>query len=436
MSEFDKQELEITRLLQRSPFDDVPRPEHQDALREQVLQKFDQAKESKSIVHSWTHTFDSWRQFMRRPVPRLIAISFLCLSIVAPWLFFPGHQTKAYAFANFATALVDAKTAKFQMEVTVEGMPTQKCQSYYLAPGKYRTEMSFLGAGSISISDDETLKCVILTPLLKTAVVSIPKGRPKDQPSNDPFARMRDLLSKSRDAKDTPFKPIGEKEIDGIKTVGFRSDTGLGQFTLWGDPTTGHPIRVEAIFSGPKQNEVVMTNIEINVDLDEKLFDMTPPEGYKVNTQEVDLSPTKENDLIEAFKLCGSISNGELPDSMGFTGPMMFFFKHTKDRFKDVKEKTELNFDQMQKNMKELPLIQRGFMFATELPESADAHYAGKGVKQTETDKPIFWYRPKDSTKYRVIYADLSVKDTDAAPEVSGAERLVKPSPNPKVDDK
>ena len=65
--------------------------------------------------------------------------------------------------------------------------------------------------------------------------------------------------------------------------------------------------------------------------------------------------------------------------------------------------------------------IGRGISFASELPDSADAHYAGKGVKRDEPDRPIFWYKPEGSEKYRVIYADLSVKDADAAPEIAGA---------------
>jgi hypothetical protein len=65
---------------------------------------------------------------------------------------------------------------------------------------------------------------------------------------------------------------------------------------------------------------------------------------------------------------------------------------------------------------------QGGIFFANGLPPEADAHYAGKGVKFGAADKPIFWYRPKDSKKYRVIYADLSVREAEAAPNVPDAQ--------------
>jgi hypothetical protein len=64
----------------------------------------------------------------------------------------------------------------------------------------------------------------------------------------------------------------------------------------------------------------------------------------------------------------------------------------------------------------------RGFM--KHLSPKADAHYAGRGVKLGAADKPIFWYRPTDTKKYRVIYGDLSVRDSDTAPKAPDAQSL------------
>ena len=40
--------------------------------------------------------------------------------------------------------------------------------------------------------------------------------------------------------------------------------------------------------------------------------------------------------------------------------------------------------------------------------------YAGQNVPFGDSQTPIFWYRPAGSATYRVIYADLSVKDVTA----------------------
>jgi hypothetical protein len=72
--------------------------------------------------------------------------------------------------------------------------------------------------------------------------------------------------------------------------------------------------------------------------------------------------------------------------------------------------------------------VDRGLQFANRLPPSADAHYVGKGASFGAADTPIFWYRPKDSKNYRVIYADLSVRDSDTPPNVAKGQPAPAPS--------
>ena len=61
--------------------------------------------------------------------------------------------------------------------------------------------------------------------------------------------------------------------------------------------------------------------------------------------------------------------------------------------------------------------LQRGMMFTVLLPKESDWHYAGRGVSIGAADTPVFWYRPKDARKYRVICAGLSVQEADAPPQ-------------------
>ena len=43
-----------------------------------------------------------------------------------------------------------------------------------------------------------------------------------------------------------------------------------------------------------------------------------------------------------------------------------------------------------------------------------DRHYAGKEVKLGTPSRPIFWYQLTKEGNYKVLYADLSVKDLSA----------------------
>ena len=76
--------------------------------------------------------------------------------------------------------------------------------------------------------------------------------------------------------------------------------------------------------------------------------------------------------------------------------------------------------------------LRRAFMFPLFLGPNAEAHYAGKGIKLDSKDSPILWFKPKGAKTYRVIYADLTVKDSDAAPIVPGATPIGGAPPAPK----
>jgi hypothetical protein len=72
--------------------------------------------------------------------------------------------------------------------------------------------------------------------------------------------------------------------------------------------------------------------------------------------------------------------------------------------------------------------FQRGLLFTTQLSPESDARYGGRGVSLGAADTPIFWYRPKDSETYRIIYADLSVREAETPPSVPDAQPVPAPS--------
>jgi len=52
-----------------------------------------------------------------------------------------------------------------------------------------------------------------------------------------------------------------------------------------------------------------------------------------------------------------------------------------------------------------------GLMFPHFMKPENDFHYQGANGKLGEADKAICWWRPDGSETYRVVYADLSVRD-------------------------
>ncbi len=360
---------------------------------------------------------------MRRPVSRYAAAFAAVILVLSGWMFLHEEQQASAAFYEFANALVTAKSARFKMEVTIPGQPKVKADALYLAPARMRQTMP----GLISISDMQVGKMVTIKPEEKKAMVVTLAGRGEVKGQLDVFERLRALLDDKTRA-DESLKPIGEKEIDGRRALGFREETPMATVTIWGDPKTGLPLQIATVISGVPRTEVTWSEFELNVELDESLFDTTPPAGYEVQTFELDASPYKEQDLIETFRLASEINSGKFPESIDTATSQQLFVKSIRSR-KDTPDS-----DNMEKLMQVGAKIGRGFSFAMQLPKSTNAHYAGKGVKRDTPNTPIFWYQPEGVKTYRVISADLTIRDAEIAPQAPGAVRIENATPEAKSE--
>ena len=134
-----------------------------------------------------------------------------------------------------------------------------------------------------------------------------------------------------------------------------------------------------------------------------------------------DESPAEEKDLVETFRIYSQLSGGALPDKLDGLAFMDSWEKShpSTDRKSDNKQEEA----ESQEERNGLKKLMRGIDFVFEqLPPEADTHYAGKGVSVGAANTPIFWYHPKDSKKYRAIYADFSVRDAETPPSLPNAQ--------------
>ena len=312
MTQLDDQEAEFSKLIAGIPVDDAPNPVHADALREQVLARLclnepigDQRVKPKPIAAIFRFCQNGiriGREIMRRPLYRNMVFVTTAAVIAAVWLFVPGHQSTAMAFNNLSRVVATAKSARYKIEV--EGQLPQTGQCYFLAPGKYRSELPMM----TTISDNAAGKTVSLNPATKIATVMNIKGQPEDKKPRDTFGRLRQLLADKQDGKEGQYESLGEHQIDGKLAAGYRLETPGETVTMWGDPQTGNPIRIEFVVKFTPSSKMVMTQFEINVDLDESLFNLTPPADYKIQSFDFDASKTGEEDLIHTLKVASKAS--------------------------------------------------------------------------------------------------------------------------------
>ena len=59
---------------------------------------------------------------------------------------------------------------------------------------------------------------------------------------------MRRLVREGSSGTGEKAEKLGKKEIDGRTAVGFRTRSEMGEMTLWADPETARPIRIEVIW--------------------------------------------------------------------------------------------------------------------------------------------------------------------------------------------
>jgi hypothetical protein len=149
----------------------------------------------------------------------------------------------------------------------------------------------------VTISD-EMGNSLTLRPDEKIATVTTSANAPKEGRSEEIFFDLRSQLADARGQPDSIRQSLGEKVIDGRPLVGYRL-TGRGMICdLWGDPKTGMPVRLEnSAPSNPNMKPTICSDFVFDADLDESLFSLEPPAGYKV--QELASAPSEPATTIK-----------------------------------------------------------------------------------------------------------------------------------------
>jgi outer membrane lipoprotein-sorting protein len=323
---------------------------------------------------------------------------------------------KSVAFADVVRAIVDTRTATFKMttsgKVGGRELPTQHADGIYMDPGRLR----MTSQQGIVILDARQGKMTTILPALKRVTVMTARNMPKEsQEAWNPFERVRLRLQSIQSDKDENVTELGHKRINGRKAVGYRVVKPADDVTItvWADVETKLPVIME-VTTGSVTN--AMSDIVLGASVDEELFSPEIPKDYAVQEIVNDMSPPTEADLIEMFRIWTSHMDNVFPPNLKQSAVEKFVEQQRKVAEASGKEPSADDVFALQGLIMKMS---RGGMFVANLPATSDKHYAGKGVKLNTPDMPVFWYRPGKSATYRVIYADLTVKDVppDRLPE-------------------
>lgn len=311
-----------------------------------------------------------------------------------------SSPTISFAFEDVVTAIRKAETVSYlSVIVSKEGAPL-KVKTLHKG-SQTRTEHP---DGSYSVMDMTGMRSLMVQPQTKTATLMKLGTKSVNTPS------MTDSIINWLRTAETSGKPVGEKVIDGVRTLGFEAQFGPTTMTIWGDPKTKLPVQIDAEFGSKAEPlQVTMRDFAFNASLDDALFSTEAPAGYKVeeHTQpEVDVQalvklPPEEH-VVRILKFYSGLFDGAFPERID--GPVLIAKISSKagNRMQEPEFKKE--FTTLTASMG------AAWTFRQSLSKFG---YVGT-AKRNDKDSIVFWYLPKDADQYRVVYADLTVGNVPA----------------------
>jgi len=396
-----KDEADFKKIISRLNIDVEPNPAHREGLRRQMLSVFNEAEQQPATRITVLQILR--RTIMKSPITKIAAAAVIIIAMLIGLNFFVDSiSITSTAYAEVVERLHNARTLTYIVETNtgIEGMPSMIMEIAFKEPGYMRMAMA---GGYVSVVDSIQGKGITILPPRKQFIEIEMSNLP-----NDPAQQNINVIERLRSLPERADEELGTREIDGRVLQGFRiTEEGLIN-TVWIDIQTRELVLVEMEFVNAPGMSGTMSDFRFNVELDDSLFNLTPPDGYTRLEIQVDTDEVSEQDLIEFLRLWSSwMKDGRFPPTLDPT-------KLAKSGM-EMKEEFVEGETSEQERLQHTLQMTRGLMFLLKLSAESNWRYAGEDVKFGDADKAIFWYRPEGSETYRVIYGDLSVKDV--APE-------------------
>jgi len=330
------------------------------------------------------------RIIMKSSITRMAAAA---LVIVAVLIAIHQFGSGTVTFADVIKPILNAKTVILDMLVGDE--ETSPLMHEIVVGSRIRRTLSNMEHVT-QIIDLESSTMLALDDKDKTAIYVDIQG-PIGEGTRIYVEFLQKVVVKLQDN----YEELGEQEIEGQKAIGFAASGPNGEeVKIWADPKTALPVRVELRIG---QFFAIMKNFQFDVSIEDSLISMDVPEGYTLQETEFDLSGATEQDFIEGLRIWTRVHDGRFPEALSteYIMKQVPMFSEKLDQLNLPEEETG----------RMMMTFVRGMLFLQILERQSPFQYAGNGVKLGEADTAIFWYQPKGSATWRVIYGDLRVED-------------------------
>jgi outer membrane lipoprotein-sorting protein len=374
-----------------------PNKEFLDRLREQSAREFENAPVEEPLA--LPHAFESpWRVFMKSKLFKVAAaVALVAIVAIVASQFVGGTN----AYAQVVQEIRNARTMVWTLvrQANDGSGKTINVDVAYKDPGHLRTSTV---DGYIAILDANTGKMISIVPQGGYTLGDL-SGLSKT--NNSPFADVETM-------KALPAKAdlqLAAKDIDGVECDGYQVNNGDMTTTVWLDTKSGDLLQVEHKYASAPGMNTIMKNIKLDVPLEDTLFSLAPPAGYK----EWGSPMMKDEPVAQTEKTfvewLGWWTNSTVDEMF----PPMVAGAEIAKAVMDMAKQGKLKPEPWQKADAN-PRMLNALMFVATLPRESGWRYTGNGVKINTPDTAIFWYKPAGKELYRVVYADLSIKELSA----------------------
>jgi hypothetical protein len=342
-----------------------------------------------------TKALDIRRIIMKSPFVKIAAAAVVIIAVLIGLNPFKPSIT----FAQVVKPILNARTMIFDM---ILGADETGMVAHEIVVGpRIRRTMSNL-PNMTMIIDLDSENMLVLDSEAKTAVYADIEG----DLGNRTRSYIRFVRQIIKQLQDGQVEELGEQMIDGQKAIGFVGRGHNEEVTIWADPQTAIPIRIDVQIG--QDLGFIMKNFEFDVDVDELLVSMDVPDGYTLKKTDMNLGNASEEDFVESLRIWADVINdGTFPDAIGTTNAM-------EEMPTLIQKLGEMKVTE-EEGTRIGVTFGKGMLFHQILESNSKWQYTGGGVKLGDASKVVFWYQPQGSSTCRVIYGDLSVKDV--APE-------------------
>ena len=344
---------------------------------------------------------------------RKVAALIVAVGGLSAWIvLFAFGVFSSVSFAQVAEKLRDVKSLTCVSRLTIPGQTEPTLMKTEMLGGRMRNE---LPGKLVVIQDIVTSQVLMLNAQLKTAdltKVEVKGPAAKSLMNVDLIGQMRSFAGKKGE-------PAGELQIGKVKAKAFRVEDAGKAMTVWVDPATNLPLRIEttAEMAGKK---VIVTMDELVFDavLDEKRFSFDIPAGYTLTRRDVSINMNIEENVATTLRADADVSDGKFPNQLGDPAMMIKRIK--------ASDKGELSPASMKIEM--AAGVIQGSLFKYERRKNYD-YLPGHSLG--EKDAIVFWRKDLESGKIMAIFGDLTIREIkqDEVPAASVDAPPTPPTP-------